>query len=260
MPHMWEEPCISGKNGSGAVFFSGCTMRCVFCQNHEISRGKKGERITKQRFADICFELKAKSVHNINLVTPSQFAMQIAEVLTDIKKDLGLPVICNCSGYESDEILDLLLPVVDVFLPDFKFFSPDVSQKYANCRNYFDVAIKAVERMAKKTGKPVFDADGMLISGTMVRHLILPGNRHDSICIVNELARRFESDEILVSLMSQYVSNGSPKAPSRRLTTFEYESVAREVEKAGFSGYFQEITSAKTDYIPDFDLKGVTKE
>ena len=260
MPHMWEEPCISGKNGSGAVFFSGCSLGCVFCQNHEISRGKKGERITKQRFADICFELKAKSVHNINLVTPSHFAVQIAEVLTDIKKDLGLPVICNCSGYESDEILDLLLPVVDVFLPDFKFFSPDVSQKYANCRNYFEVAVKAVERMAKKTGKPVFDADGMLISGTMVRHLILPGNRHDSICIVNELARRFESDEILVSLMSQYVSNGSPKAPSRRLTTFEYESVAREVEKAGFSGYFQEITSAKTDYIPDFDLKGVTKE
>jgi len=180
--------------------------------------------------------------------------------LADIREELAIPVICNCSGYESDEILDLLLPVVDVFLPDLKFFSPEVSKKYANCDNYFEVAIHAVKRMVQKTGKPVFDENGLIQKGTIVRHLVLPGHRKDSLEIVKALADNFERDEILVSLMSQYVTNGAQGAPSRRLTTFEYESVAKEVEKSGFSGYFQEISSAKVDFIPEFDLKGVKKE
>lgn len=259
-PHMWEEPCISGKNGSGAVFFSGCSMGCVFCQNVAISRGKIGERVSVSRFKEICFELKEMGVHNINLVTPSHFANVLAPALADIKNELSIPIICNCSGYESDEVLDLFLPVVDVFLPDLKFFSPQVSKKYANCQNYFEVAIKAIKRMAQKTGKPVFDSESMIQSGTVVRHLILPGHRKDSIEIVRALAQNFEKDDILLSLMSQYITNQDPMAPSRRLTTFEYESVALEVEKAGFSGYFQELCSAKNEYVPDFDLKGVKKE
>lgn len=260
MPHMWEEPCISGKNGSGAVFFSGCAMGCVFCQNIAISRGQVGEKISVERFKEICFELKTLGVHNINLVTASHYAHVLAPAIADIKKELDLPIVCNCSGYESDEILDLFLPVVDVFLPDLKFFSPEVSKKYANCQDYFDVAMHAIKRMAKKTGRPVFDNDQMLQSGTIVRHLILPGHRKDSIEIIKSLGRNFDKDDILVSLMSQYITNGDPKAPSRRLTTFEYESVANEVEKTGFSGYFQELSSAKTEYVPDFDLKGVKKE
>lgn len=259
-PHFWEEPCISGKNGSGAVFFSGCSMGCVFCQNIVISRGKVGEKISVSRFKEICFELKSLGVHNVNLVTPSHFAHILAPALADIREELAIPVICNCSGYESDEILDLLLPVVDVFLPDLKFFSPEVSKKYANCDNYFEVAIHAVKRMVQKTGKPVFDENGLIQKGTIVRHLVLPGHRKDSLEIVKALADNFERDEILVSLMSQYVTNGAQGAPSRRLTTFEYESVAKEVEKSGFSGYFQEISSAKVDFIPEFDLKGVKKE
>lgn len=259
-PHFWEEPCISGKNGSGAVFFSGCSMGCVFCQNIAISRGKVGERISVARFKEICFELKDLGVHNINLVTPSHFAQILAPAIADIKEELALPIICNCSGYESDEILDLLLPVVDVFLPDLKFFSPEVSKKYANCDNYFEVALHAIKRMVQKTGAPVFDKDGLIQRGTIVRHLILPGHRKDSIEIIKNLAENFDREEILLSLMSQYVSNGAEGAPSRRLTTFEYESVAREVEKFGFFGYFQEISSAKEQYIPDFNLKGVKKE
>lgn len=259
-PHFWEEPCISGKNGSGAVFFSGCSMGCVFCQNIAISRGKVGEKISVSRFKEICFELKSLGVHNINLVTPSHFAHILAPALADIRDELAIPVICNCSGYESDEILDLLLPVVDVFLPDLKFFSPEVSKKYANCDNYFEVAIHAVKRMVQKTGKPVFDENGLIQKGTIVRHLVLPGHRKDSLEIIKSLADNFERDEILVSLMSQYVTNGAQGAPSRRLTTFEYESVAKEVEKLGFFGYFQEISSAKVDFIPEFDLKGVKKE
>jgi len=259
-PHFWEEPCISGKNGSGAVFFSGCPMGCVFCQNIAISRGQIGEKISAERFKEICFEQKSLGVHNINLVTPSHFAHILAPAIADIKDELGLPIVCNCSGYESDEILDLLLPVADVFLPDLKFFSPEVSKKLANCQNYFEVAMHAVRRMAQKTGRPVFDGEGMLKSGTMVRHLILPGYRKDSAMIIKSLAENFGKDDILLSLMSQYVPNKNPDAPSRRLTTFEYESVAREVEKAGFSGYFQELSSAKTQYVPDFDLKGVKKE
>lgn len=259
-PHFWEEPCISGKNGSGAVFFSGCSMGCVFCQNIAISRGNIGQKISVSRFKEICFELKSLSVHNINLVTPSHFANILAPALADIRNDLKLPIICNCSGYESDEILDLLLPVVDVFLPDLKFYSPEVSKKYSNCENYFEVAIHAVKRMVQKTGKPIFDENGLIRSGTIVRHLILPGHRKDSIEIIRRLSENFDKDEILLSLMSQYVTNGCSEAPSRGLTTFEYESVAKEVEKSGFSGYFQEMSSAKTQYIPDFDLKGVKKE
>lgn len=259
-PHFWEEPCISGKNGSGAVFFSGCSMGCVFCQNIAISRGNIGQKISVSRFKEICFELKSLGVHNINLVTPSHFASVLAPALADIRNDLKLPIICNCSGYESDEILDLLLPVVDVFLPDLKFYSPEVSKKYANCENYFEVAIHAIRRMVQKTGRPIFDNDGLIRSGTIVRHLILPGHRKDSIEIIRQLSENFDKDEILLSLMSQYVTNGCSGAPSRGLTTFEYESVAKEVEKSGFSGYFQEMSSAKTQYIPDFDLKGVKKE
>ena len=165
-PHFWEEPCISGKNGSGAVFFSGCSMGCVFCQNIAISRGNIGQKISVSRFKEICFELKDLGVHNINLVTPSHFASVLAPALADIRNDLKLPIICNCSGYESDEILDLLLPVVDVFLPDLKFYSPEVSKKYANCENYFEVAIHAIRRMVQKTGRPIFDENGLTVPTT----------------------------------------------------------------------------------------------
>ncbi len=255
--HDWEEPPISGKNGSGTIFFSGCAVKCAFCQNDRISNGCFGQEISDERFAEICFELKNAGVHNINLVTASHYAPMIAPVLEKIRPALGIPVVYNCGGYESDEILDLMLPVCDIFLPDLKFFDPKIAGKYASAPDYFEVAINAIGRMIEKSGKPVFDENGIMKSGTIVRHLILPGCRHDSERILSELYDRFGKDGYLLSLMSQYTPNHREGTPERRLTTFEYESVMKVVEAYGFDGFFQEKSSAKEEYTPDFSLQGV---
>ncbi len=254
-PHFWEEPCISGKDGSGAIFFSGCSLGCIFCQNKEISRGGFGVEIEAERFAEICFELKSAGVRNINLVTPSHQLPLILPTLGKIKKDLGIPIVCNCGGYESPEALTAMRGVVDIYLPDFKFYDPALAEKYAHAKDYREVAEAAIREMAKQTGAPTFDKDGMLMRGTIVRHLVLPGHREDSIKVIRRLGELFAPNDILLSLMSQYTPSG--EGPSRRLTTFEYRSVADVATEMGFKGYFQERSSAKEEYTPEFDLTGV---
>lgn len=258
MAHMWEEPCISGERGSGTIFFSGCQLGCVFCQNKDISLGNFGAEITPERFAEICFELKEKGVHNISLVSADQYVPYFAPTLRKIKDDLALPIVYNCSGYESDEILALLDGLVDIYLPDLKFFSPEVSSRYANARDYFEVAIAAIGEMARQTGR-LEKEEGILKRGTLVRHLVLPGHRRDSIALIRALGERFSPDEIGISLMAQYTPNGEKGAPSRRITTFEYESVLEELQKYGFDGYVQERSSAVCEYTPDFSLQGIIK-
>ncbi|MBQ8288453.1 MAG: radical SAM protein [Clostridia bacterium] len=257
MPHFWEEPCISGKSGSGAIFFSGCTLRCVFCQNRAISTENFGKEVTPDRFRQICFELKAAGVHNINLVTPDAYAEMIVPVLEAIKEELGLPIVLNCGGYLSPEQVELFARVADVWLPDFKYADGALAAHLSGAGDYPEVALAAIRRMVDRAGKPVFDADGLLRSGVLVRHLVLPGERKNSIAAVEMLRGAFDSDQILLSLMAQYTPNGAKGAPTRRITAFEYRSVLEAVEAAGFEGYCQSPDSAKAEYTPDFALQGV---
>jgi len=255
-PHMWEEPCISGTRGSGTVFFSGCSLGCVFCQNRRISAENYGAAVDEARFERICFELKERGVHNISLVSADHYIPLIIPVLRRIKEKLSLPVVFNCSGYESEGQLEMLSGIVDIYLPDLKFFSPEVSAKYASCPDYFKVASRALDIMVSQQPRPVI-GDGIMRRGVIVRHLILPGCRKDSLEIIGYLKKRFSPDKILISLMSQYTPNGAEGAPSRRITSFEYSSVCRALEESGFSGYYQDRTSASSVYTPDFDLTGV---
>ena len=257
MPHHWEEPCISGTRGSGAIFFSGCTLRCAFCQNYTISAENFGKEVSKDRFAEICFELKAKGVHNLNLVTPDAYAPQVVEVLREIKPQLGLPIVINCGGYLSPMQIDLLGEIADVWLPDFKYADPALSGRLSGASDYPAVALDAIAEMVKRAGKPIFDSEGILQKGVVGRHLVLPTARKNSIDAIHLLSEHFASDEILLSLMAQYTPNGNPAAPARRLTTFEYGSVLSAVEKAGFEGYCQSPDSAKSEYTPSFELEGV---
>ena len=257
MPHFWEEPCISGTRGSGAIFFSGCTLRCAFCQNYHISAENFGKEVSAERFREICFELKAQGVHNLNLVTPDAYAPQVVEALGEIKGELGLPIVLNCGGYLSPLQIELFSQIADVWLPDFKYADPALAGCLSGAPDYPDVALFSIGEMVKRVGKPVFDSEGILQKGVVVRHLVLPTARKNSIDAIRLLSERFAPDEILLSLMAQYTPNGNPAAPARRLTTFEYGSVLAEVEKAGFAGYCQSPDSARSEYTPDFSLQGV---
>lgn len=257
MPHHWEEPCISGTRGSGTIFFSGCTLRCVFCQNRVISTENFGKTVTPERFREICFELKAQGVHNVNLVTPDAYAELIVPILAEIKAELALPIVLNCGGYLSPEQIELFAEVVDVWLPDFKYADGNLAKQLSGAGDYPEVALAAIAEMVKRAGKPTFDGDGLLRSGVLVRHLVLPGHRKNSIAAVERLAETFHKDELLLSLMAQYTPNGVEGAPCRRLTTFEYRSVLEAVEAAGFEGYCQSPDSAKSEYTPSFQLEGV---
>ncbi|MGM9647792.1 MAG: radical SAM protein [Eubacteriales bacterium] len=257
MPHLWEEPCISGTRGSGAIFFSGCTLRCVFCQNRVISTENFGKDITPDRFREICFELKAAGVHNLNLVTPDAYAKPVVPVLEEIKEALALPIVINCGGYFSPMQVELFARVADVWLPDFKYADSDLAARLSGAGDYPMVALAAIREMVKRAGKPLLDADGLLRRGVLVRHLVLPGQRKNSIAAVKMLADTFGEDEILLSLMAQYTPNGAAGAPDRRITTFEYQSVLSAVEETGFAGYCQSPDSAKAEYTPSFRLEGV---
>lgn len=260
MPHIWEEPCISGKNGSGAIFFSGCTLKCIYCQNMPISHGRFGADISDERFAEICFELKDKGVHNINLVTPDAYIERIAPILRKIKPMLKLPIVVNCGGYLSSRQLELLDGVADIYLPDFKYTDGALAHSLSAAADYPEVAENAIAEMVRQTGKPVFDNEGMLLRGTLVRHLVLPGYRKDSIALLDRLAARFECGEIMVSLMAQYTPPSHAELEgslNRRLTAFEYRSVADKLAEVGFDGYLQERGSAQSSYTPSFQLEGV---
>ena len=253
--HYWEEPPISGENGSGTVFFCSCSLKCVFCQNFVISHGQTGYEITTDELAEVFLQLQQKGANNINLVTPTHFLPHILDALDIVKNDLTIPVVYNCGGYESVETIEMLKGYVDIFLPDMKYFDRSLSYEYSGAADYFDTALKAVRKMVDIVGSPVFDDKGLLKSGVIVRHLVLPNERHDSINVIKALGENFKSDEILLSLMSQFTPTEQCKdikKLSRRTTTFEYESVMKVVEELGFSGYFQQRTSAKSEYIPEF--------
>ena len=256
--HFWEEPCISGKNGSGTVFFSGCPLRCVFCQNEKISREGYGKEISGQRLVEICFALKAQGAHNINLVTPMHFAPMIREALLPVKKDLGLPIVVNTGGYDSPEQLAAFDGLADIYLPDCKYFSPELARQYSSAPDYPEVCFLALSEMYRQVGPPVFDGAGLLKRGMIVRHLILPGQRADSIAVLHALAAMFRPGQILLSLMSQFSPRlGAVGDLARRITTFERDTVVDTARSLGFEGYFQDRASACDEFIPEFDLTGV---
>lgn len=266
--HQWEEPPISGVRGSGTVFFSGCNLRCVFCQNKSISRGAAGRKYGDAELRAELLRLRDEGAHNINLVTPTHYSVGIARVLESVKHELGIPVIWNSSGYETVETLKRLEGLVDVYLPDLKYFSPELSQKYSSAPDYFEVAMEAISEMLRQTGgvriesETVTDEDGgsaelqLIKSGVIVRHLLLPGCRRDSVAVVEELARRLPVKELRLSLMRQYTPDfvDRDRFPelARRVTSFEYDSVVKRALELGFDGYVQSADSATKDYTPEF--------
>ena len=259
--HQWEEPCISCGNGAGTVFFSGCSLRCVYCQNSEISNNGYGERITVEKLGDIFLSLQERGADNIELVTPTHFIPDIITALDRVKSRLDIPVVYNCGGYELTETIKRLEGYVDVYLPDIKYYSADISSRYSSAPDYFQRASEAVLEMIRQTGKLSYNEKGGLVKGTVIRHLVLPGCRHDSMRVMDWIAENTDPDSRLVSIMSQYtpfdfISGDYPEL-KRRITKMEYNSVVRYAEKLGIKGFTQDITSAKEEYLPEFDLEGI---
>ena len=259
--HFWEEPCISGERGSGTVFFSGCALKCVFCQNHQLSAGHFGKEVSIQRLAEIFLELQQQGAHNINLVTGGHYVPQIVQALELVRKDLKIPVVYNSSGYETVETLRQLKGYVDIYLPDLKYYSPERSARYSNARDYFAVASQAVQEMFSQVGPVQFDEQGMLQKGVVVRHMVMPNGVEDTMDILTWIAEHLPLDDILVSVMSQYTpfykSADYPEI-NRRLTQEEYDRVLDWMECMGIEqGFVQELSSAKEEYTPDFSLQGV---
>ena len=256
--HMWEEPVISGTRGSGTIFFAGCNLRCVFCQNYEVSHGGKGREITTRELGERMLALQQQGAHNINLVTPTHYTAEIIETLRRIRSKLYIPVIYNCGGYESVETIDALRGLVDVYMPDLKYFSPQISRDYSGAEDYFKVARAAIVRMVEQVGAPQLSDKGMMMRGVLVRHLVRPGCRKDSIALLGALAEAVPTESVLLSLMSQYTPEFVPEdCPydnlKRRITSLEYESVVNEMQRLGFEGFIQSRTSATPDYTPNFE-------
>ena len=260
--HMWEEPCISGESGSGTVFFSGCPLRCVYCQNHEIAIGKTGKPVSVSRLSEIFLELQDKQAHNINLVTPTHFVPQIAASLRLAKKNgLHLPVVYNTSGYEKPETLRLLEGLVDIYLPDCKYAAAESGRRYSNASDYFPVAKKALAEMFRQVGDPVFDRDtGLMKRGMIVRHLVLPGQTADSKAVIEYLYRTY-GDRIYISIMNQYTPiSRFPEHPelNRTLTEAEYdEAVDFAIALGVENGFIQEGETCMESFIPPFDCEGI---
>lgn len=259
--HFWEEPCISGKNGSGTVFFCGCNLKCVYCQNAEISRGNIGKEVSSKRLCEIFLKLQSDGAHNINLVTPTHYALKIKEALSLAKPNLKIPVVYNCGGYESLSTLDSLSEYIDIYLTDMKYFDNSLAEKYSRASDYKEVSFKALKKMTELVGKPVFDNDGMLKSGVIVRHMVLPTHRRDSLNLLDALKSEFGTESFILSLMSQYTPNGHlSKYPeiNRKITSFEYRTVVEHALNLSFANaYTQELKSADSSYTPPFDLSGV---
>lgn len=251
--HYWEEPVISGTQGSGTVFFSGCNLQCVYCQNFDISRGTTGKIITPQRLAEIFKELEEKGANNINLVTPSHYVSQIIEALKMYKPHI--PIVYNTSGYDSVSELKMLDGYVDIYLTDLKYYSSQLSEKYSKAVNYFDVATKAILEMVKQQPNNIFDDKGMMKKGVIIRHLVLPGMTQDSFKVLDWIKDNIGKDAI-VSIMSQYTPvDNCVRYPeiNRTLKPLEYKAVLTHFNSLGMTnGYCQELSSATCNYIPDF--------
>ncbi len=255
--HFFEEPCISGKEGSGAIFFSGCSLRCEFCQNKIISAEHFGKEISIKRLAEIFYELEQQGANNINLVTATHYSFAVIEALKIYKPKI--PIVYNCGGYEKPETLKALEGYIDIYLPDFKYYSSELAEKFSSTPDYFEVAKEAIKEMFRQTGKPVFNEKGIMQKGTIIRHLVLPSHTDDSIKILDTIKNEFP-DYAMVSLMRQYTpySKSKFRELNRKLTSYEYDKVSEYMIDLGIiNGYMQDKDSARTLYTPDFDLTGV---
>lgn len=262
--HMWEEPCISGRSGSGAVFFSGCSLRCVYCQNHEIAAGKRGKPVSIRRLAEIFLELQEKGAANINLVTPDHYVTDVAEAVLAAKKmGLFLPVVYNGSGYEKREVIRNLSGIVDVYLTDFKYMDAGLAARYSAAPDYPAVAKAALAEMVNSAGEPVLDENGMMKKGVIVRHLLLPGHKKNARDVLGYVYETY-GDSVYFSLMNQYTpSAGLKDNPDygelgRKVTKREYDAVTDYAIGLGIrKAFIQEGDTAKESFIPAFDGEGV---
>ncbi len=257
--HMWEEPPISGEMGSGTIFFCGCNMGCVFCHNREIShpRSRIGREFDADGLWKIMLALRDRGAHNINFVTPTHYADTIAEILRAYKSELGIPVVYNCGGYESVETLRELDGLVDIYLPDFKYMSSELSLKYSKAPDYAEIASKALDEMLRQQKNCVFDSDGMIQKGVIVRHLVLPGARRDSMEVLRRIAEIRGERDLRLSLMRQFTPDFLPEGDvfselRRKITSFEYDSVLKEARRLGFDGFTQGAESANSSFTPNF--------
>ena len=259
MLHKWEEPCISGTNGSGAIFFAGCSLRCAFCQNWEISHMRKGLPVDIDRLRDIFDELADHGAHNINLVNPTHFVPFIQKAFKRYQK--RIPVVYNTHGYDSLDALHRMDGIVDVYLPDLKYTYSLPARRYSSAPNYFEVAKVAIDEMFRQVGPVQYDENGLLKKGVIIRHLVLPGQIDSAKDVIDYVADHFEKGSVLFSLMSQYIPCGeATRYPeiNRRLTQEEYDEVAQYLMDSPIdNGFMQELDSADEQYVPDFDLSGV---
>ncbi|MFQ7290046.1 MAG: radical SAM protein [Lacrimispora saccharolytica] len=259
--HFWEEPCISGERGSGTVFFSGCTLRCVYCQNASIARADAGRRITWERLTEIFLELQEQGAHNINLVTPTHYAPWISKALQRaVDQGLKLPVVYNCGGYEGEESLRWMEGLVDIYLTDFKYMDSALAARYSQAPDYPEEAKKAFDRMFRQVGTPVFDGEGMMQKGIIVRHLLLPGALKNAKAVVKYVYETY-GDEVYLSLMNQYTpleGANLPEPLNRKVTKREYERLVDYALDLGVTNAFiQEGDTAKESFIPAFEGTGL---
>lgn len=256
--HLWEEPCISGASGSGAIFFSGCNLRCVYCQNKDISRSTVGKVFSEDLLIDKMCELESRGASNINLVTPTPYVELLAKTLEKARRKLSVPIVYNCGGYEDTESLRMLDGLVDVYLPDFKYFSSELSSEYSSASDYAERATEAIAEMYRQTGEYKENGNGTAVKGVIIRHLILPSCRKDSLAVLDLIARTLPVDKIRISVMRQYTPEFALSAPQknlhRRVTSFEYDSVLDYAVSLGFDGFSQGRTSATSAYTPDFSV------
>ena len=256
--HYYEEPCISKENGSGTVFFSNCNLNCIYCQNYEISQKGKGREITVEQLAQIFLKQQAKGVNNINLVTPTMYAKHIKEALMIAKNEgLSIPVIYNTNGYESIETLKELEGLIDIYLPDLKYYSNELSKKYSKVDNYFDIATKAIQEMNRQVGRPTFNEKGIIQKGMMIRHLILPNHLQNTKHILKWIKESMPAGTY-VSVMAQYFPTYQAKQDesiNRKLTKKEYQEIENYLYILDLeNGYIQELGEHEEEYVPNFDL------
>ncbi len=252
-PHLWEEPCISSENGCGAVFFSGCTLKCVYCQNYEISHKNSGRFITEQELSKKLRELEESGVHTIEFVSATQYVDKLIKTL-DIYKP-SVPLIYNCGGYERKETLKKLEGYIDVYLPDFKYSDNELAKKLSKCDNYCEVATDAISEMLRQQPNLIFSEDGIIQKGVIIRHLVLPSHTKNSIKVLNIIKENF-ADRVLVSLMGQYTPYAKAlelEGLNRKITKREYDKVLSELIKLELDGFAQELESADKSYIPQWD-------